>query len=161
MKVRQILADEATVLVWKNDNEVKLLKGVGRFGHAAVMLRTRSLPPLARTAVQEATKRGKELRKLKQALVAARAKLGQQRGRLASKVALRDAAAKPNPALDQEMVAKLKARCMARMQAEHYAQFAAVKSENVDDLVNAWGDAFAGEYPELADEVFDIWSEWM
>ena len=28
MKVRQILADEATVLVWRNDNEVKLLKGV-------------------------------------------------------------------------------------------------------------------------------------
>ncbi|HEX4681146.1 MAG TPA: hypothetical protein VH277_00485 [Gemmatimonadaceae bacterium] len=159
MKVRQILADEATVLVWKNEAEVKLLKGVGRFGHAAVMLRTRSLPPLAQTAVLESTKRGKELRKLKLDLVAARAKLGQQRGRLATSMKARDAAS--NPGIDQEMVAKLKQRCMARMKGEDYAQFAANKSENVDDLVNAWGDAFADAYPELAGEVFAVWTEWM
>ncbi len=63
MEITQILADEATVLVWDNVAARKVLKG-GNPGHAAVMLRTEKLPLVANRRDAEARARARRLAEL-------------------------------------------------------------------------------------------------
>jgi hypothetical protein len=62
-KARQIYADEVTVLVWENAATMKIATGMGRPGHAAVMGRNDSLPPLVRQGIAERAARRREIKK--------------------------------------------------------------------------------------------------
>jgi hypothetical protein len=55
--VRQVYADEATVLVWENAATLEVATGQGRPGHAAVMVRTDSLPPVVQQGQRDVNRR--------------------------------------------------------------------------------------------------------
>jgi hypothetical protein len=67
-KVRQVYADEATVLVWENVATLAIATGLGRPGHAAVMVRRDNLPALAQKEEQDRQKRESEICFIKMAV---------------------------------------------------------------------------------------------
>jgi hypothetical protein len=52
-RVRQLTADEATALVWRNDGPAAIVTGKGRPGHAAIMLRSDHLPIWSQDDIRE------------------------------------------------------------------------------------------------------------
>jgi hypothetical protein len=60
-RVRQLTADEATCLVWRNDGAAAIVTGKGRFGHAAIMLRSDHLPIWSQSDIREQEDRMKAL----------------------------------------------------------------------------------------------------
>jgi len=60
-RVRQLTADEATVLVWRNDSAARVVTG-GRCGHAAIMLRSDKLPELLKYDLVADQQKLKQLR---------------------------------------------------------------------------------------------------
>ena len=52
-RIRQLTADEATVMVWRNDSAAKIFRGAGRFGHASIMLRTDQISEIARYDLEQ------------------------------------------------------------------------------------------------------------